>query len=500
MAPVQLQKRERRATPNFNTHDNSIGRTLVETLGLVAKAGDTLVGAMETNIKADQINSTTDAKRNLFEAQQEEERVTKLLQNPAMTPEEAFELSASQQFGLAQVAAKNVSGELRAQQNFEATSLAVGEASDAIEAREILAAQLGKSLEGVEDPAVRDGITQRYADFAPKMLAAASQRRFEHQALTETLARDEDFKLNLTESPEAFVTTLRGHMFTEATSTGNTTKIIDQAGTALSNFYNEGVTPEGDNPNAYTALAALDQLIDDPMSTEGASRKRLLALRDSLETTEEQRVSGTLAIETDLKRQTFLEAQVQAMDLQRKGMVIPDALYSVLSRNAQTDSELNQVQRLTDNFDAPGLSGTQEARDARSTLRAEIHADPASATFDANSLVGVRFFDKGVRAMQHIDDPFQRATALEALAQRAKVEVGNATAREEALEAEFQQMQERNAVEFQELYDSGATVRQIQQRMGGRDPKWHEFRQNRFKRELAEWARSSGIALQDLDI
>jgi hypothetical protein len=506
MSPVALKKRERQATPDFNTHDSSIGDALVNALSTTSRSLNSASKTFNKMADTKHQQGLNEQKRTALEAKAEEERVTKLLQNPLLTPAESRDLADSSDWSLAQVAAKNNTGALLAQEVYADMALAMDEAADTVEAREILSTYMGRALEGVEHPAERDGVIQRFADFAPQFLEKAAQTRIARNALNESIKTDALLATTLEAQPDSFITTVDGAVADAFVTKVPVTQVVDKAILSLSNFYDSGNSPDGElNPNESVVLEQLDAMLDSPLTKDSGNRKRALALRDSIYGNIESRLSSVKGVEDDEAREAFVAAQVEALDLIHAGRVVPDEVYKTLVTNARTDGEFARVEKLADNLNAPGLSGTAESREIRSNMRTGIEADIATGktdTWDGESLqAATSFYDKGVRRLQQIEDPHDRYVALEALADEARRRALTAHEDSEKRREKFDAQQAKFDMSLQGLMDLDVPDDQIDKLLDDAfDLNWVSYQKQDYIRSLEKWARANGIELKDLDL
>ena len=505
MPPVKLQKRERQATPDFKgAADSSIGEALMNALGSLHQASKDGTRVAASMVDTQNQNDANDIKRDLIEEERELARVTTLLSNPALSPGESMAIHGESKWAMSQIASLNKTGELKAQAEYGDMAVAMEDVTDTVEAREVLQTYMAKALEGEEDPSIRDGVIQRFADIAPKFLEKAAVARVGRANNDKHVKRDMLLSATLGENPDNFLETLQGEVMTEfGVGDGDFTAAVDAGIESLSNFYNAGVTSTGENPNQMTVLDNLEGLISTDLTMDAGNRKRALALRDSIHSDMESRVSSQTTIEDDEALARFGAAETEAMLLRKAGKVVTQEIYNELIANARTSSQKIRLQDLSDNLDAPGLSGTGESREVRRSMREEIGVDPQGINWDGRALgVASAFYDKGVRRLTQIEDPFDRYTALEALAAQAK-EVGDNwfTAETEA-EMDWETQQVDRKVRLKYLMESGVMDdAQIEEHLESMyDQTWLKYKKRTFQRQLSEWAQSTGIELEDLDI
>jgi len=502
MPPVKLEKRERQATPDFNTADQSIGQSLLGVLKVAQKGAHDVTKIMAMNDRTDAQNDRNKSTKEIIDAQAEEVRVTKLLQDPTITPSESIALALDSKWNLARVAAFNRAGEVRAQESFGDLAVAMEDAGDTVQAREILGMHLGKALEGVKEQGVIDGITQRYADFAPKFLSEAAKKRVARDALNKSVEIDILLSTALESESDVFMESLTGQAETEFGTGGEWTTVVDQGLTAISNFYESGKLEGGANFNQEKAFDSLDDLINSPVSSDAGNKKRALALRSSMEADIERSFSGRKAVEDDENEAIYEAAQLEAMALQKAGKMVPQHLYNIMAKHAVTDAQRARLVKISDNMDAPGMTGTQEYRETRSGMRSQLGTDSTGTDFNGEFLGwATSYFDKGARRLAQIEDISQRYDAFDALSAASITYAQKNQERKDMELANFEMEQAERAEVMTRFQELGASDEQVLEALDDLfTDDWVKYQKQNYLRSIDKWAQANGIRLKDLDL
>lgn len=354
----------------------------------------------------------------------EEARISDLLSNPSLTPEEAEEIANSAQYRANQMLAQNRQGEALAEAKYLEIEQQLEQTADPIEAREMLR-RMHQELTSEATPGVAAGVSERMSLYQNNVLQAASARRKVRQKEADAVVLSSDFQALVAnpERLEQFGTVFEAHVSDAIFANRSTEDVTKSALNTLDAWVAEGAEVGRSNPRLRGAIDAIDAMLDGRGLTTAEQRKAAGDMRESLINMREREISGSTTGEVSSKmakgRYNFVLGQIGR--LRQAGEPIPPAM---MEAGWAIASEANMVANF-DTFIARegGTAATRESIEARRSIGDIIGRDPMGVLMDPDLTHQAEMvFDGMVRDMDFVADPAERSRLLGELAVRVTQE------------------------------------------------------------------------------
>jgi hypothetical protein len=369
---------------------------------------------------------------------EEEARISDLLSNPSLTPEEAEEIANSAQYRANQMLAQNRQGEALAESKYLEIEQQLEQTADPIEAREMLR-RMHQELTSGATPGVAAGVSERMSLYQNNVLQAASARRKVRQKEADQVVLSSDFQA-LVSNPERFEqfgTVFEAHVSDAIYAKRSTEAVTDSALNTLDAWVAEGAAIGRENPRLPGAIAALDTMLDGRGLTTAKQRKAAGDMRESLINMREREISGSTTSEVRSK-QALARYERLKSDIARalqNNRPVQSALLEAAWASAEDAQKVSE-------FDAfmareRGTATTRESIEARRSIGDIIGRDPMGVLQDPDlTHQAESAYDELVGNMQFNANPSERAQTLNEMAirvaQEAKLRQEDRKNREEA--------------------------------------------------------------------
>jgi hypothetical protein len=487
MPSVELRRRRQFAAPSdTGARGTSAAQGLAKALGLVE---DVVTGEGMRVFKIQEERAIT----------AERERVDDLLASPTITAEEAAEVAASTKYLENQTRALNRQGEVRAEKEYDRIAEEVGKAPDVLTARQRLRELQAEVSEGLP-PGVAAGVAERFAQYAPNLLQQASARRQGRQEVEEAVNIGTDFRSSLeSRGATGMLESFRGALSDEIlTRGGDGSRVHDIAIDTLENRWLAGEELGTDtNLFADDTLATLDSLLGDQSTGEAAQRSKYLKLRERIISAEERKRTSEGSILNAQRKADHTSWTRIASGYRRRGEPVPDEILDQMQETASTGAEVRAAEEFANNFDSPGMSGTSEARNARSNMNNRFRKDELGNLRNPEQFAEANeFFDRAVRSMNPIEDEADRQRVMNELAREAEKIAREEGDRRDNVKAAFDAQQKNKEARLIQAFTAGA----IDESVFGEllDETWLEFEQRNFNDRLNDVASRVGVNVSTL--
>ncbi len=366
------------------------------------------------------------------------EEATNILSSPLLTPEEAAELEQTSRSPLIRMKAKNARGGLMVEEQIATFEDTISNTKDPIEARAKLKEFQSSLMEGVDDPAVRAGIRERFALHAPRMLGEASKRRLVAQEIEEQLIVSTDLQAGLSRGPIGFTEILVDHAEGSALAGKDMNAFHERAAQALQNAWRSGDDGLESNPDAPRILETIDAVLQHGGIVDEKQRSHYIGLRDAIEADEERR-RGDPAVALDAANKAAYLARFKAAEkwrLRNPNAPFPADQAQALIDDAPTAAEARAAaafatDALTDPR-LPGVVGTKEHTQARALFEKSLSPEEGFA-LSTEHTKAMENFDAAVRALPKSlkDDEIELRRVLGEVSKNAKAQAIASVVQEE---------------------------------------------------------------------